>query len=1019
MQNKSLINKQIISRIVFALSLLVSVATFAQDANTITGKITALEDGSALPGVNVFIKGTVNGTITDIDGNYSIDCAAGDVLIFSFVGYTPEEVTIESQKVLDLALSPDIASLSEVVVIGYGTQKKSHLTGSIAKVKNEQLDQVPVSRADEALVGKMAGVQVINGDAGAGAAPTIKIRGAASLTTTSNPLLVVDGVQIDGAYLGSINMNDVESIEVLKDAASAAIYGSQAADGVIMITTKTGKAGKTAFTFNSYYGVKSPVFTHTNRPTADEWLGGDYMQKAYIDSLGTSTDWFNEMIPGGTIQSYSLSASGGTDKVTYSFSGGYLNDEGILLTDGYKKFNARANVTVKPNKYWELGISIAPSTTTQREFATDMNKALRQMPWLPIYHTEQSLQYAYNAPDGTVVGDYAREDHYKNWPDGTAEDGSNLQLRMTGDANAMQYVKERNYTTQKLDLLSSAYLKVNLYKGLSLKTQLSTVFTDGEEKNRIGVLGDKKYSNAETEMIYSRDFDWLSETFLTYDKTINEHEINAILGVSAQKQNRNEGTFRFANYPSDYITTISNSNTKSNAETSEMAITRNAIFGRLNYALSGKYLASASIRRDGSSTFGSSARYGVFPAFSAGWRIAEEGFMQNVSAVSEFKLRASWGKNGKDSGFNNPYGHLDLYAPISNVYGGSTTEPGYVTSQVGNPKLKWQESSETTIGFDFGLMSNKIFLSAEYYKKNTVDMLIAREVSAISGQNNVDVNQGAIENDGIDIELRTHNISTQDFSWTTSLILSTYNTKMTDLAGSDSLIFTVEGKRGAQHIAIVGGEPSAFYGVQEAGPLASQYHQYSTYPIGSNALESYGVDQNGDGKITDADKVVLGDPNVNFTWSFGNTFKLYNFDLAFTFIGSHGASVINVDMDYYDIGWLGKTRTDVEVPNSDLLTLRTQTSYSVQDVSYIALRDLNFGYTLPNEKTQKVGIDKLRLYVSATNLGFWMLKDEYTGYNPDGQTDTNENIANPLTQGYQNGARPIAKAITFGVNVNF
>ena len=999
------------------LTLLLCAGMFTQVfAQAITGTVTDGNDGLPLVGVNVMETGTTNGTISDIDGNFSLTPQGENPTIrFSFIGYEVQDVVVGDQTTLNIVLNSDMAALDEVVVVGYGTQKKSHLTGSVAKLKNDRLADIPVSRADDAISGKMAGVLVTNVNAGPGEDPIINVRGASSLSSNSSPLLVIDGVQVDGSLFGSIDMNDVESIEVLKDAASAAIYGSQAADGVIMITTKKGKAGTTNFNFNAYRGVKSSVFTHWNRPTPDEWLGGNFMQKEYIDALDTEgTNWFEEMTPGGDIQSYALSASGGTDKVTYNISGSFLEDEGILLTDNFKKYNARANVNIKPNERFEIGLSIAPSATEKREFAPDYSRAIRAQAWLPVYHTEESLQFVdpEDAPN-LVPGDYAWESHYEKYPSAESDE----RIRTSGDANPMQYVVERNYTTEVLSLITSGYLSVNLFEGLNIKTQLSSTFISAEDNDRVGVLGDKSASKASTSMAYDRDNTWLSETYLTYNKSFGLHDVNALLGVSAQKVNEKSGEVGADGYENDYIETISSANNPTEYSTYEQTITRNAVFGRISYAYDSKYLLSATLRRDGSSTFGKDEPYAYFPSASIGWRVNRESFLSDFEDLSELKLRVSYGSSGKDA-TTNPYSALDLYDPTGVVFNGSSVSTSYIPSQIGNPILKWQESSELNFGLDLGFMSNRVLLGMDFYKKSTIDMLLEKEVSAVTGFESALVNQGEIENTGIDIELTSTNIAKPNFTWKTNVVLSTYDTEIIDLAGAEQLVFKTDEKRSPEHIAQIGGEPSAFWGIEMDKEIPGTDYEYYEYPIGNTNRMVFGVDQDGDGEITEEDKVVLGSPNPSLTWSLNNSFNFKAFDLSFSFIGKHGASVINADPDYYTFGWFGNPTVDADNP---LYTLRNTSSYMVQDVSYIAFRDLNLGYTLPKDLTSQVGVESLRIYFAASNIAYWMLKDEYTGYNPDGNTGnpTYGTAENPLMQGYQNGARPIAKTFSVGVNLNF
>ena len=807
-------------------------------------------------------------------------------------------------------------------------------------------------------------------------------------------------------------MNDVASVEVLKDASSAAIYGSRGAAGVIMITTKQGKSGKTKFNLDTYYGVNSAVKNERPYPDLSDWIKktGSTPQSDYIALLGTETDWFDEMVDGGTIQNYSLSAEGGNDATNFHISGGYLKNEGILLTDEFERFNARINLNAKVNNRIEMGFAVNPGFSKIRNFPMRFHDQIRQSSWLPIYHTEHtiSLMNQTKYPD-VVVGDYVWEDHFDNMPSAANE------IRTSGDPNPYQRVVERNFNQKNLNLLSNAYLTVNILEGLKFRTALAIEYRTTETENRTGIKAHKSPADAVTAISSFQNSHWVFENYFTYDKTLGDHELNTVLGFSAEKSNNYNTSLAASGYLYDYIPTISDANTITSGNTSRESSTLASFFGRINYAFSEKYLASVSLRRDGSSRFGDDSKWGLFPAFSAGWRISREAFLMNSNVISELKLRASYGINGQDAA--GMYAHLGLIDAVSPVFGGSL-EPGFAPSKIGNSTLQWQKSKEFSPGFDLGLWNNRILLSVEYYNKTSEQLLLDRPVSAITGFTTVIVNQGIVKNKGIDVELTSNNISGSAFSWKSTFLFSKYNNELVDFAGADSTIFSIDPKRAFEFIAIEGQPISSYFGYEVAGEIDPMYIRNPLYPIGGVAQDSYVVDQNGDGKITSDDKVILGDPHPDFTWSLVNNFRFKNIDLAFTFSGSHGAKVVNMDSQYIENHFHANMDYDPALfPAEERSMVREKifTDYIVQDGSYIALRTVNLGFTFPDKLTSRLAIENLRIYAAASNPLFFMSK-EYTGYNPEG---ANEGQQNPLTYGYQRGSHPLIRSFTLGINLSF
>ncbi len=530
-------------KILFTLLMITGVFTqlFAQ---TLTGRVVDSSDNTALIGVSVYQKGTTNGTITDIEGNFSLSVEGENaVIIFSYIGYEQQEIAVGSETVFNVALVSDVSGLDEVVVIGYGVQKKSHLTGAISKVVNENLDQIAVARVDDALIGQVSGVNIQATSAEAGAAPTITIRGFGSITGESGPAVVVDGVVVDPSFLGNLDMNDIESFEVLKDAASAAIYGSEGSNGVIMITTKTGKEGKTVFSYDMFTGYKSAFGSDDYKKNLSDWSAKElaatgqiseatqYAHKI-VEVTGIDRDWQDVFFNGGIITSHSLSASGGSENTKFSTSLRYLHDEGVVITDDYKLYSAKLKIDSKIGKRLKFGLSATPSYSKRRALPTSVHNPIRQSPWLPIYHTQETLQFINRDvyPD-VGVGDYFNENHLVELDlDGN---GSDNRPRTTGDQNAYAQYVEREHYEYNTKLLTSAYLSFKIIDGLTAKSALGVTL---EQRKRTRWDGTKHHASGSSRAQYLLNNRYqtriISDNTLLYNRQIDNHEFSALAGFT-------------------------------------------------------------------------------------------------------------------------------------------------------------------------------------------------------------------------------------------------------------------------------------------------------------------------------------------------------------------------------------------------------------------------------------------------------------------------------------------------------
>ncbi|ANQ52439.1 TonB-dependent receptor [Flammeovirga sp. MY04] len=1020
------------------LLVLFSGQTFAQDSERVLKGKVVDQDNNSLPGVSIILKGGKGnkGTITDFDGNYSLLVKSTDILMFSFIGCKTQEVAVGNQTTLDVQLMEEASQLDEIVVVGYGSVKKSHLTGAVSKVKNENLDQIPTARIDDALSGQVSGVNIQQTNPTAGEAPTIRVRGVGSITSFPSPLIVVDGIVVDQDYLATLDMNDVESIEILKDASSAAIYGSRGANGVIMITNKQGKEGKAKFSYNGYFGVKS-VPKNDVLKTVGEWTSfvqdnnnGELTDRMkYIQQLGTETAWDDVVMDGGTIQSHSLSARGGTERTKYSISGNYLKDEGVLLTDSYDRINFRLNVQTKVNKRLTFGLNVNPSYSNQREFPIGLHDAIRQSPWLPQYIDENSINYVNRLRESgrwadAQVGDYAMERMFDDYDlvNGMPVESGGTDISTTSNVSPISKILERERRKYKTKIFSNIFLKYKIADGLNFKSSFGGDYRNQRDARFVGLKATRN-AEAGTEAYDRRqnEFHLVTEQTLDWNKSFGHHSFSAVGGFAFEFWDYNSSTIEAAGYNFDYVKTIPQTNVTA-AETYADQKSLVSFFGRANYAYNDKYLVSLSVRSDGSSKFGKNYKYGVFPAASVGWRISQENFLKDSELISNLKVRMSYGVSGTDGDDRiiGRYPAIGLVSPVGSVLDGNIYS-GFNQTSLSNPELRWERSIEINPGIDIGLFKDRLSVSVDLYKKNSDDLLLRRPIASASGFEEAIVNLGEVENRGVEFEVRTTNIVTKDLKWSTTANMSLNENKIVSMAGADGIISTVDPKRPAEWIAKEGHPVSSFYGyvVEKEIPLENIKNPF--YPINGQSQDIYVKDLNGDGIIDPDDRTILGSPYPKLIWSVTNSVNYKSFDLSFMFQGSHGAKVRNMDPQYVNNQFSSNQDyiTDETDPNffqdADKVVQRIFTDDIVMDASYITLRNLNVGYTLPKGPLNKVGISSMRVYVAAQNL-IYIMGSDYRGYNPEG---INQGLDSPLTYGYQRGAAPIHRTFSAGINLNF
>jgi len=1017
-----------------SLSLLIaimsgSLSALAQgNGALVSGTVRDQASQAGMPGVNVLVKGTTIGTVTDVNGHYSITVEDDNAtLVFSFIGYTSQEIAVDGRTTVDVLLTEDIQSLSEVVVVGYGVKQKRSVTSAISKLENTNLNQVPNARVENTLAGRIAGVQVTNTRNRPGEAPEIRVRGFGSISAGNDPLVVIDG--FPGGSLAQLNMNDIESIEVLKDASSTAIYGSRGAGGVIIVTTKRGGTGKTELKMNHFVGF-SRAMAHDDWIMGEEWynylvkyqnreyawVGGDTSLPMFDDPARPvtyrvnpltyqlpQTNWQDEVLQTAPIQSYNLSLSGGNEKSRFYVSGTYVDEQGTLKTAAYKQYLVRANVDVQVNNVVSMGLELSPSYTKRRIAGSDMVSLVKYPPFV----SPNKLNGRYPR-----TADYITPGH-------------------SGQASPYTFLYGRENYNAAFTNIGRAFINLNLLDGLSFKTSVGANISFSSGNNFIGSVGDwaQPVSASARE---TQGFDLVNENVLSYNKTFKEvHNIGGILGASYQ--NATSKTTDLASLPNSYnneiVKTLNNAliNPSGTSQSkSEWGLV--SYFGRLNYSYRDKYLIEGSYRTDGSSRFGRENKWGAFPSASAAWRVSEEPFFSGLRAVSELKLRASYGVTGNFNIGNFQY--LGAVSPVTYSPNNQTVN-GIAQTSIENALLSWEKTKGVDFGFDLGLFSNRVNLSADYYDNRTTDMLYNVNTPAITGFTSTITNAGEVRNHGIEIELETKNL-VGDFQWNTAFNMSRNRNEVLDLAGVDQRV-NVHSTWGMNWILRPGEPMFSYYGYKMIG-VFQNVTQVENTPALPNTKPGNPIvqDVNGDGQITPDDKVILGSFMPKLTLGLTNEFFWKGFDLSIFLQASLGAKIYNVENQYYEGNTLGAMRRslvetqwwsendpgDGMTPAAALsqLTFNTSTDFYVEDGSYMALRNLNLGFTLPSGLVRKVGMNNLRLYTSLNNLLVVRSEDNHA-YNPEGMMGEVSGINS--MPGLNTGSEPINRTIVFGLNVGF
>jgi TonB-linked SusC/RagA family outer membrane protein len=1022
----------------FVLSIGLTTLAFAQ-TKVISGKVTSTKS-DPIAGASIVVKGTRSiGTQTDGAGNFKLTVPENTTaIVVSYISYQTKEVPL-SNGIMTIVLQDDDTNLSEVVVVGYGTQIKRDLTGSIAQVKAKDLENLPVTSFESALQGKAAGVMVSQQNGKLGQGITVRVRGAASVSAGSEPLYVVDGIPITSNDLSStsaptspladLNTNDIESIEVLKDAASSAIYGARASNGVVLITTKQGKAGKTLINFNAIGGISSPS-RHRKFMNAEQYVAlmrragvgaakidfanGDYdsLDDAMADyadliesrltrySAGNDdylnykvdTDWEKAAYQDNPVyQQYDLNFTGGNDKTKFYIGGQALDQNGILVGNSLKRYSGRLNLTTKANDFIDVGINLNFTNSINNRLSND-NAFSSPLQGVAISPITPLIDPRTGLISGSLPGEASNYPVYYN------------PLLAVDNA----FYKATVYRT-----VGKAFANVNIAKGLKFTTEFSI---DNLNQNEESYYGSLTFRNTGTQggngdNISTFVFNTNTNNFFSYNTTFGEkHSFDAVLGSSYQKSTTKYSTITGTEFPSDAYKKLGSAATKVTATSNESAYSFLGYFFRANYKYANKYLLGFSTRIDGSSRFGTNHRYGVFPAGSVAWIASEEEFLKNIPVMSLLKVRASYGLTGNAEIGN--YLARGLFSGTG-AYGGL---PGQIPFQIANPDLTWEKTRQLDLGLDFGILKDRITGTFDYYQKKTTDLLLAVPIPQTSGFSTRTQNLGKLQNSGFELGITTQN-TTGAFSWSTSITAAINKNKISDLGGQILNANEVN--------AAIAGQPiGVFYLPEYAGVNAANgdaiYYLNTTNPDGT-------INRGTTNDINEAQRIFAGNPNPKYTFGINNTFSYKNFDLNIFFQGVEGNKIFNQAGQYMSAngsnGYDNQTADQLDywttpgqitnVPEPRLFAgngIGNSTRY-LSDGSYLRLKTATLGYSLPASALRKIKLSKLRIYASAQNL---LTITGYKGWDPEVNADFQSTNIN---QGIDFYSAPQPRVISLGLNI--
>ena len=1017
--------------LILHLLLFFTSAAWAQ-ANSIKGKVSD-DKGASLPGVTVLLKGSNSGTSTDANGNFSLNVPnTTGTLVISFVGYSPREVPFKNLTGVNVTLTPDAAALGEVVVIGYGSQLRKVVTGAVQTINNKELKDIPVSQITQKLQGRLAGVQINQTTGKPGQGMSVRIRGQLSVSAGSDPLYVVDGFPITG-NIGAINPDEIENISILKDAASTSLYGSRAANGVVLITTKKGKRGQTNVSFNTFAGVqKVPAKGLIEMMDAVEFA--QFKKEYYTDAgqavpvefqnpaqyAGKNNDWYGALLRKAPMQSYNLTITSSTDKVNTAIVAGVFNQDGVILNNNYKRYSLRMNTDYNVSDKVKIGFNIAPSYVFDNTPRTDGDRgtgilfnALHTWPVMPIYDQNGELT-KFNQFPGSTGNIFA----YPNW---------------------VRAAKELINETRTTNLLSNAYIQYQPVKGLVLKSTFNVEFLGSKffffnPSTATSAINVPIPTTAVSIRQNTENQTWLNENLATYTKSFNDHHFELLAGFTNQKFKQEFTRVQADTYTDDRLPTIQGALNINRGGTfngvNEWALT--SYLSRLTYNYKGKYLFTAAVRSDGSSRFGSANRWGTFPSASVGWVLSDENFMSSVKQVSFAKLRASYGIIG-----NNNIGNYSHYALVNNTVNavfGNTVATGAVVTSLANSNLGWETTRQVDIGLDLGLFNDRIQFTYDYYVKNTKNLLYSVQIAQESGFGNFNDNIGEIKFWGHEFSVTTRNLEGK-LRWVTNANISFNRNKVMALASGIDRVY------GNFHITQVGKPFGQFYGLiadgvyLNAADLAKNPKVPGRSTVGSIKLK----DTNGDGIITFGgdkdDRVIIGNPFPKFTYGITNTLQYGNFDFTVVGSGSYGNQLLvrhlystanldgvfnlvrEVNYRFRSEANPGKGFYGTTVGGGNVTGIERDwmNSRFIADASFFSIKNITLGY---NVGIKNKIFNSARLYASIQQV--YVFTKYWGGPNPEtsAQGDGNGDGGN-LSQGVDLSNYPVPRTYTLGINLNF
>lgn len=1035
----------------FTFLLFCVMAQIAVAQTQVKGTVTD-ENGVVVAGVNVIEKGTTKGVVTDFDGLYGISTRENATLIFSYVGFVTQEIKVRGS-LLNVSLKEDFQSLKEVVVIGYGSQLKEDLSGSVSTVNTEALENIPQVGIDQLLQGRAAGVSVTQNSGQPGSAVSVRIRGVNTITGSSEPLYIIDGVPVSGdssnigtsgrsiadnglgedagsngvSPLASLNPSDIESINILKDASATAIYGSRGSNGVVIITTKKGKSGVGKLSYNTFFSIQRPtniidVLSLPGYAKLQNEIGEIYGLNPNIEYLnpsllGLGTNWQKEIFDDALMQSHQISFSGGQDNINYFLSAGFVDQEGTVIGSSFDRITVRANVNAKLKEWLNVGISMTGSRTNEN---LTLNNSSNGIISLSLFNNPAIAVYN---PDGSFAGPKLSDDYRYQNP--------------IADALSITNELTRNR------VLGNLYAEFKLSNSLSFRTEFGGDFGNNLNDRFIPTYTYGDFSGGESVLNLRRennDF-WIVKNLLTFNKRFNDvHDVTMLAGQEVQESRWGGVISQDGNFVSNDVPILGTGDANDYVDQYKGSTALESYFGRLIYSFDNRYNVTASIRADGSSKFAEGNKWGYFPSVSASWRISNENFMNSVNAIQDLKIFGGYGEVGNQNISNFAYG-----SRLNTISTGLGT--GFEYANFANEELTWESSTQTNLGMDFRLFNSRFNATIEVYNKVSKDFLYQLAVTdfVTGGQSPGAitapwVNLGEMVNKGVDVTLGYQSKGNAAFVWNSSLTASHYKNKVNKLLGDLTINGNLTVDTANQNLTLtqVGQPLGLFYGYQVEGMFRTledikgapiQFGRpfenalFSTTWLGDLKFK----DINGDGVINSDDRTVIGNPHPDFTFGFQNSFAYKNFDLSIFMQGSYGNDVLNLVDRALTAG--NRTYTNqspsvldywsIENPNAphprlarnDTPNINISDRY-IEDGSYLRIQNVTLGYTLPYVASNKIGLSRFKIYGSIQNLYTFT---KYSGYDPE----VGAYNQNALLLGVDNGRYPSPRTFTVGMNIDF